>query len=97
MFVCFIFRVKLSKDQNHGKAYGRLIWRGLPQPFDRQINSARKPQWKLISTPNYASYKGKPENYEALVEEAKDWFNKYGTLVRPPKETSKEQLKSESA
>jgi hypothetical protein len=76
-------RVKLSKDQDHGKVYGRLIWRGRPQPFDREIHSARKKQWKMISVPNYATFKGKPENYENLVTEAQQWFDKNGEWVNP--------------
>ena len=88
--------MKLSRDQEHGKAYGRLIWRGRPQPFDRQINSARKHQWKLLSTPNYATYKGKPENYEALVQEANDWFSKFGVWVNPPKDIEAEEMKADS-
>jgi hypothetical protein len=83
-----IDRVKLSKDQDHGKVYGRLVWRGRPQPFDREIHSARKKQWQMVSVPNYATFKGKQENYDNLVAEAQQWFDKNGEWVNPELKTS---------
>lgn len=76
-------RVKLSKDQDHGKVWGRLVWRGRPQPFDREIHSSRKHQWEMLSVPNYATFKGKSEHYDKLVADAQEWFDKNGEWVNP--------------
>lgn len=90
-------RVKLSRDQDHGKVWGRLVWRGRPQPYDREIHSARKHQWEMVCVPNYASFKGKPENYDNLVSEAQEWFDKNGEWVHPHlKDASEAQKKTSS-
>jgi hypothetical protein len=83
--------VKLSKDQDHGKVWGRLVWRGRPQPFDRRIQTATKKQWQLVSVPNYATFKGKEDDYEQLVTEAQDWFEKHGEWVNPQLKPSPEE------
>ena len=48
-----ITRVKLSKDQNHGKAFGRLVWNGRPKDREQRINTALKKQWSLLEVPRY--------------------------------------------
>jgi hypothetical protein len=59
--------VKLAKDQNHGKIYGRLVWRGLAKGKDMQISTALKPQWSLISMPDYGSFKGTAEEVNSFI------------------------------
>ena len=55
-------RVKLSNDQEHGRAFGRLVWRGRPtRDKDQEIHPKLKRQWKLLGTPNYHTFTGKPE------------------------------------
>ena len=65
--ITIIKRVKLSKDQNHGKVYGRLVWRGRPKPKDEKISATLKEQWKLISLPNYKEFSGKKEEIDSLI------------------------------
>jgi len=60
--------VKLSKDQNHGKVYGRLVWRGKAKPNDTRITTALKPQWSLLGVPDYFSFKGRPAEVEKIFE-----------------------------
>mmetsp|Transcript_6055 Transcript_6055/g.9148 ORF Transcript_6055/g.9148 Transcript_6055/m.9148 type:complete len:132 (-) Transcript_6055:41-436(-) len=84
-------RVVLSKDQDHGKAWGRLVWRGRPQSHDQRIHSARKHQWKLVEVPDYRHFKGKNEDVDNIVSEANEWFEKHGEWVNPKAEA---QLKS---
>lgn len=79
--------MKLSKDQDHGAAYGRLVWRGKPQGHDRRIHSARKGQWSLVDTPDYTTYKGSEGNHEELVTAAEAWFADNGTWVNPPEKS----------
>ena len=50
-----ISKVKLSKDQNHGKAFGQLVWNGRPTGKVRKIGSPLKKQWKLLNVPHYAT------------------------------------------
>ena len=90
IYMCLgvVCRVKLSKDQDHGVAYGRLVWRGKPQPYDRRIHSARKSQWSLVEAPNYAKYRGDETSHVDLVKTANDWFEEHGTWVNPPEEQS---------
>lgn len=84
-----VYRVKLSKDQDHGSAYGRLVWRGKPQAHDRRIHSARKGQWSLVDAPDYTKYKGSEANHDELVAAADAWFAENGTWVNPPSESTK--------
>lgn len=74
----------MSKDQDHGIAYGRLVWRGRPQKVDRRIHSARKSQWTIVDAPDYTQYKGTENNHGELVETAEQWFAANGTWVNPP-------------
>ena len=53
-----ITKVKLSKDQNHGTIFGRLVWNGREKPRDQRINTAMKKQWSLVGLPDYAGPKG---------------------------------------
>ena len=48
-----VTRVKLSKDQNHGKVFGRLVWNGRPKDREQRINTALKKQWSLLEVPHY--------------------------------------------
>ena len=63
-----VTRVKLSKDQNHGKIFGRLVWRGKAKEVDQRINTALKKQWSLLELPNYQSgFKGKPDEIKSRI------------------------------
>lgn len=62
-----ITRVKLSKDQNHGKVYGRLVWRGRSKDKDERITSALKKEWEMLSMPDYSKYEAKPDQVESLI------------------------------
>ena len=62
-----ITRVVLSKDQNHGKVYGRLVWRGRPKETDDKIGSPLKKEWALLSTPDYGRFDAKPEAIAASI------------------------------
>ena len=53
-------RVALSKDQDHGKVFGRFVWNGIPKSEDKRIGSALKKQWKLVGTPDYHNFKPNP-------------------------------------
>ena len=67
-----IVRVKLSKDQDHGAAWGRLVWNGRPQPKIEKIGSTLKKQWRLVSTPNYLLFPKKlPIEKDDIYKETK--------------------------
>mmetsp|Transcript_10003 Transcript_10003/g.15109 ORF Transcript_10003/g.15109 Transcript_10003/m.15109 type:complete len:127 (-) Transcript_10003:41-421(-) len=87
-------RVELSKDQDHGKVWGRLVWRGRPQPRDRRIHSARKHEWKLVDVPNYSKFKGKPTDVDDIISDANKWFEENGTWVNPKAEAAEKQNNS---
>jgi Mitochondrial 28S ribosomal protein S34 len=46
----------LSKDQNHGKVYGKLFWKGKEIPKIQKIGNTYKDEWKVVSVPNYESF-----------------------------------------
>ena len=75
-------RVELSRDQDHGKAWGRLVWRGRPKPKDDRIHSARKRQWSLVETPDYRSFDGSKSDVKKIIDNAEEWFVKHGTWVK---------------
>lgn len=58
-----ITRVLLSKDQNHGKAWGRLVWNGRAKPRVQKIGPANKKQWTMVSFPDYHSFKGVVDDF----------------------------------
>lgn len=53
-----VTRVNLSKDQNHGDAWGRMVWRGRLKLKEEKIGAPLKDEWKLVSTPDYKKFKG---------------------------------------
>ena len=67
IIIIIINRVKLSKDQNHGKVYGRMVWRGRPKPKDEKIGATLKDNWELVSLPNYKEFAAKPEDIDAII------------------------------
>ena len=48
-----VTRVMLSKDQSHGKVYGKMVWRGRPKEAEERIGSPLKKEWSLVSLPDY--------------------------------------------
>jgi len=52
---------KLSKDQEHGKVYGQLVWNGRLKEKVEEIGCVNKKQWSLVSTPDYGTYKADQE------------------------------------
>mmetsp|Transcript_25178 Transcript_25178/g.25387 ORF Transcript_25178/g.25387 Transcript_25178/m.25387 type:complete len:123 (+) Transcript_25178:71-439(+) len=64
-----VTRVKLSTDQNHGRAWGRLVWRGRPKPYIQKIGPARKKGWTLLKFPDYHKFSGNANMIECLSEE----------------------------
>lgn len=59
--------MNLSKDQNHGKVHGRLVWRGIAKPKDMKIGRALKKDWKLLEVPGSPSFKGEPAELEQII------------------------------
>lgn len=57
----------MTKDQEHGRAYGRLVWRGNSKPKDRQIGAALKKEWSLLELPNYKLFKGTENDIAKLI------------------------------
>mmetsp|Transcript_49954 Transcript_49954/g.139949 ORF Transcript_49954/g.139949 Transcript_49954/m.139949 type:complete len:110 (+) Transcript_49954:32-361(+) len=64
-----ITRVKLRpKNQDHGKVFGRLVWRGRPKDRDMQITSALKKQWSIVDLPDYTgSFRARDEEIDKLI------------------------------
>lgn len=62
-----LYRVSLSKDQTHGKAFGRLVWRGVSKDVDSKVCTPYKKQWRLVSVPNYKTFKGTSDDVFKLV------------------------------
>ena len=65
-----ITRVRLSKHQEHGTIYGRLVWRGRPKPTEEKITAALKKQWSVVQLPDYASFKGSTEELHSLIPDS---------------------------
>ena len=59
--------MKLSPDQKHGEAFGRLVWRGKAREKDEQIRSPLKKQWKLLQLPDYKNFTGSPDDLDKLI------------------------------
>ena len=66
--------MKLSKDQEHGKAYGVLTWRGKKIEGVSKIGCTGKPQWELLSTPDYRNFvpDAKPKRRKRRVKAIED-------------------------
>jgi small subunit ribosomal protein S34 len=62
-----ITKVKLTVDQEHGKIWGRLVWRGRPKPKEMKINTAKKKEWSLLGVPDYKEFKGETDQVQALI------------------------------
>ncbi len=59
--------MSLSTDQDHGKVFGRLVWRGRPQEKDHRIGAALKQEWFLVEMPNYKKFRGTSEEVNAII------------------------------
>lgn len=47
----FICRVNIKPGSTHGKAYGRLVWRGRVTDKEEEIRCPRKDQWSMVAYP----------------------------------------------
>lgn len=74
-------RVDLSTDQNHGKAWGRLVWRGVVKDKDERIPGPLKKQWSLVETPQYKKFKGTEQCVQNIIEEVRAVQVPYGKLA----------------
>jgi small subunit ribosomal protein S34 len=61
-------KVKLSKDQSHGKAWGRLIWRGRAKEKDEKIGCPLKTQWTLVGLPDYKTFDGEGDKVAEIIK-----------------------------
>ena len=52
-----VTRVALSKDQDHGKVYGKMVWRGREKAAEERIAGVLKKQWALVALPDYGKKK----------------------------------------
>jgi hypothetical protein len=70
IFICTFLpfcRVKLSPDQNHGKVYGRFVWKGASRGKEEQIRSPLKKEWHLVDLPDYSSFTATAQDLEKLA------------------------------
>jgi len=51
-------RVKPSADPSHGKAWGKLVWRGRLKEKEERIRTGLKKEWKLLEFPDYQKFSG---------------------------------------
>lgn len=59
--------MKLTPDQNHGKVYGKLVWRGRAREEEEAITCTLKRQWQLVGLPDYKSFTGKADEINSLT------------------------------
>ena len=63
-----ITKVQLSsKSQEHGKVWGRLIWRGKAKDKNEMMGSPLKKEWNLVSLPDYGKFTGDDKDVEAII------------------------------
>merc|ERR1711939_703349 len=62
-----VTRLKPSSDGEHGKAWGQLTWRGVPEEKPRRINGVLKRPWKHIATDEELSVKMKADQFQASL------------------------------
>lgn len=67
-----VTRVKLSPDQNHGKAYGKLVWRGKARAEEEEIRSPLKKQWSIVGMPDYKTFNATAEDLEKIVSQSEE-------------------------
>ena len=59
--------MNLSKHQENGTIYGRLVWRGKTKPKDEKITTPLKKQWKLLSLPDYRTFGGTDSEIRTMI------------------------------
>ncbi len=59
-FVSFIasYRVQPGGDPQHGKAWGKLVWKGRLKDKEERIKTGLKKEWKLLEFPDYQKFNG---------------------------------------
>lgn len=63
-----ISRVRLTKDQKHGAAWGTMVWNGrVKQGSPEKIGAPLKKQWRICKIPEYKSFKGKVDDVQHIL------------------------------
>lgn len=66
-----ITKVQLSpKSQEHGKVWGRLIWRGKAKDKNEMMGSPLKKEWQLIALPDYHKFAGDDKDVDTIIAES---------------------------
>ena len=62
-----ITKVLLSKDQLHGKVWGRLVWRGNAKDKTERLGSPLKKEWSVVQLPDYKTFTGQEKEINDLI------------------------------
>ena len=70
-----VTKVTLSKDQDHGKVWGVLVWRGIRHNKVERIGAPLKKEWSLVGVPDYSKLYG---NNDEMTEKMDVLLGTYG-------------------
>ena len=70
-----VTKVTLSKDQEHGRVWGVLVWRGIRHTKVERIGAPLKKEWSLVGVPDYSKLYG---NEEEMTTKMDDLLSTYG-------------------
>ena len=86
----------LSKDQNHGKIWGRYVYRGKQQSTkNERIGSALKKEWLLVDLPNYSTFKGRDSDIVEILSSSLPYEGPSDTVKLVEEDAAENLLKNE--
>lgn len=63
-----VTKVKLTPDQNHGRAWGVMVWRGIRKEREERMPAPLKNQWNIVDLPDYKKLGGNAEEFEEKLQ-----------------------------
>ena len=70
-----VTKVTMGSNQERGKAWGVLVWRGIRKSKSQRIGATQKDEWFLVGTPDYSKLGG---NEEEMAEGLQNVLADYG-------------------
>jgi hypothetical protein len=64
-------RVKTAPNKQHGKVFGRLVWKGVPKGVEEEVRCPLKRQWSLVAFPFYKEFSSDSESMKKLIPAVK--------------------------
>lgn len=83
-----ITKVSPTPDQQHGRAWGVMVWKGIRKEKVERLGASQKKEWQLVGVPDYSKLAGSVPEFEERVHELVKDYGKVRTEWTPEEKSA---------